>query len=197
MLRSLRLMLVMRCWSSKAMTRSGRSKSMLPCSVRRALRKRASSFIWRKCFDDAARIARSPQDRFRGFCLRWCRSCGRRNDDAAREARALDVAVLVEFDERAHDQAVFLRLERADAVGKSFGKHGDGAVGEIDAGAAQASFLVERGAVADVVRDVGDMHLQVPRAIFATLDVHGVVEVAGGFAVDGDDGEVAKVFAVR
>ena len=27
------------------------------------------------------------------------------------------------------------------------------------------------------------------------LDVNGVVEIAGGFAVDGDDGEVAKIFA--
>ena len=45
------------------------------------------------------------------------------------------------------------------------------------------------------MRDVGDVHLQVPAAVGAVLDVNGVVEIARGFAVNGDDGEVAKIFA--
>ena len=45
------------------------------------------------------------------------------------------------------------------------------------------------------MRDVGDVHLQMPRAVGAALDVDGVVEIARGFAVDGDDGQMAKIFA--
>ena len=43
--------------------------------------------------------------------------------------------------------------------------------------------------------DVGDVYLQMPTAVGAALDVYGVVKIAGGFAVDGDDREVAKIFA--
>jgi hypothetical protein len=35
--------------------------------------------------------------------------------------------------------------------------------------------------------DVGDVDLQLPVAVGQALDVDGVIEVAGGFAVDGDD----------
>jgi len=43
--------------------------------------------------------------------------------------------------------------------------------------------------------DVGDVDLEEPAAVITALDVHGVVEVAGGFAVDGDDGKAAKILA--
>ena len=74
-------------------------------------------------------------------------------------------------------------------------EHGDGAVGEVDAGATEAGFEIERGAGADVVADVGDVDLEFEVAVGEGLDEDGVVEVAGGFAVDGDDGEVAEVSA--
>jgi len=45
------------------------------------------------------------------------------------------------------------------------------------------------------MRDVGDVHLQVPAAVGAMLDVDGVVEIARGLAVNGDDGQVAEIFA--
>src|SRR5947209_16585837 len=45
------------------------------------------------------------------------------------------------------------------------------------------------------MRDVGDVHLQVPAAIGTALDVNGVVEIARGFAVNGDDGNAAEIFA--
>jgi hypothetical protein len=105
------------------------------------------------------------------------------------------VAGGVEFHEGGHDEAIFAGLERAHAVRKGFGKHGNGAVGKIDGRSAEAGFLVERGEGADVVGDVSDVDLEVPTAVGAMLDVNGVVEVAGGFAVDGDDGEMAEIFA--
>ena len=62
-------------------------------------------------------------------------------------ARAGHVAARVEFHERAHDQAIFARFQRAHAVGKRFGKHGNGAIGKIDGSAAKARFA-DRAAVA-------------------------------------------------
>ena len=85
--------------------------------------------------------------------------------------------------------------EAAHAAGEVGREHGDGAVGEVDGGAAEAGFEVERGAGADVVADVGDVDLEFEVAVGEGLDEDGVVEVAGGFAVDGDDGEVAEVAA--
>ncbi len=66
------------------------------------------------------------------------------------------------------------------------GQHGDGAVGKVDRGAAEPGFEVERGAGHDVVADVGDVDLELPVAVGEPPDEDGVVEVAGGFAVDGD-----------
>jgi hypothetical protein len=95
----------------------------------------------------------------------------------------------------AHDQALFARLQGAHAVGKGFGKHGNGAIDEVNGIAAEARFAVERGFGKNVVGDVGDVNLQEPAAIFAALDIDGVVEIASGLTVDGDDGERAEILA--
>ncbi len=47
----------------------------------------------------------------------------------------------------------------------------------------------------DVVADVGDVHVQGVVAVGQAVDPDGVVEIAGGFAVDGDDGEIAEIAA--
>src|ERR1700719_2890047 len=116
-------------------------------------------------------------------------------NDSGSHAGAAHVAGGVELHESAHDQAVFVRFQGAHSIGKRFGKHGDGAVGKIDGGAAQASFVIEGAFGSHVVGAVGDVHLKMPAAVGLTLDVNSVVEIAGGFAVDGDDGEVAKILA--
>ena len=41
--------------------------------------------------------------------------------------------------------------------------------------------------------DVGDVDLQLEVAVVEAADGDGIVEVARGFAVDGDDGEIAEV----
>src|SRR6202051_3331738 len=43
--------------------------------------------------------------------------------------------------------------------------------------------------------NVSDVYLKMPAAGGAAFAINGVVEIAGGFAVDGDDGEVAKILA--
>ena len=94
-------------------------------------------------------------------------------------------------------EAIDLRAQAAN-VGREFERqHGDGAVGEIDAGAAQAGFLIERRVWGYVLRYVGDVDLQFVVAVFELADVDGIVEIARGFSVDGDDGKVAVVAAVR
>src|SRR5437879_6226039 len=95
----------------------------------------------------------------------------------------------------AEGQAVCAGLERTHAVRKSLRKHGDGAIGEINGSAAEARFLVEWRGGSNVVRDVGDVDLKMPASVGAMLDVDGVVEIARGFAIDGDDGQVAEIFA--
>src|SRR5437879_5732983 len=45
------------------------------------------------------------------------------------------------------------------------------------------------------MRDVRDMDLQMPAAIGAVLDAYSIVKIACGLAVNGDDGEMAKIFA--
>ena len=108
-------------------------------------------------------------------------------------AASEDFAVGVDLHQAAEDEAVFFGAQTAHAGGELRRQHGDGAVGEVDGGAAQAGFEVEVGAGADVVADVGDVDLELPVAIRERLDENGVVEVARSFAVYGDDGEAAEV----
>src|SRR5208337_455923 len=70
---------------------------------------------------------------------------------------------------------------------------GHGTVGEIDARAPQARFTVERRAGPDVVGHVGDVNVKQVIAPGQSLHVHGVVKVLGRLAVNGDDGQRAKV----
>ena len=82
-------------------------------------------------------------------------------------------------------------------IGREFeGQHGDGAVGEIDAGAAQARFLIERGIRRHILSHVGDVDLQLEVTVGEITHGDGVVEIARGFSVDGDDGKGAEVAAV-
>ena len=47
------------------------------------------------------------------------------------------------------------------------------------------------------MRNVGDVHLQLPVAVFEALHVHGVVEIARRFAVDRDDRQIAEIAPAR
>ena len=60
--------------------------------------------------------------------------------------------------------------------------------GKVNTRAAQASFKVERRARQHVRAYISNVDLQLPVAVRQPLHQHGVVKVARGFAVDGDDG---------
>ena len=63
-------------------------------------------------------------------------------------------------------------------------------------GLARAGFAVEGRVVLHIVRDVGDADDDVDLLLArALLCPDGVVEVLGGLAVDGDDGQLAQVLA--
>ena len=101
----------------------------------------------------------------------------------------------VELHDAAQHQAVFAGAQAADVGGELLRQHGNGAIGEVDAGSAQARFEIEIGAGAHVLGHVGDVDLQLVAAVGALGHQHRVVEVAGRFAVDGDDGQAAEIAA--
>jgi hypothetical protein len=100
----------------------------------------------------------------------------------------------IEVHDGAEDEALFAGIERAHAVGESFRKHGNGAIDEVDGITAKTGLAIERRLGTNIVGNVGDVHLKEPAAVVAALDVNGVVEVAGGFAVNGNNGELAEIF---
>ena len=110
-------------------------------------------------------------------------------DDALDDLEALDVARGVELHDAAEHEAVFVRAKAADVGRELLRQHGDGAIGEVDAGAAQAGFEIERGAGLNILGHVGDVNLKLVIRLGALADEDRVVEVRSGFAVDGDDGQ--------
>src|SRR5882762_11620835 len=118
-------------------------------------------------------------------------------DDAGCHARRFHVPGGVEFHERAHDQAILVRLEGTHAIRKGFRKHRHGAIREVNGGAAETRLPVESVLRSNVVRYIGDVNLQVPAAIGAMLYVDGDVEIARGLSIDGDDRQVAEILAAR
>ena len=101
----------------------------------------------------------------------------------------------VHFHDDAHHQPVDLRIERADAVRKLLGQHGNGAIGKIDRRAAQARLAIERRTAADVMRHVRDVHLQARNDRLAARHVHRIVEIARRFAINRDDRQIAEIAA--
>src|SRR5215472_7550484 len=119
-----------------------------------------------------------------------------RSDDGGSHPRRLQVARGVELHERAHDQTVLAGLQRTHAIRKRLGQHGHGAVGKINRSASQARFLVESCSGTDILGDVSDVHLKMP-AVPSAFDVNGVIEIARGFAIDGHNRQMAKIFTSR
>src|SRR5690606_14767674 len=82
------------------------------------------------------------------------------------------------------------------------GQHRHDALGEVHRVAALDRLGVQRRTDLDVVRHVGDGHVELPAtgeqlpAAAVLLAVDGVVEVARVFPVDGDEGQVAQVDAL-
>ena len=114
------------------------------------------------------------------------------------EAVTLDGAVGGDGHVAHHAQAFHLGIEGAQAVGQLLRKHGDHPAREIDRVAPLQGFGVQRAVRPHVVAHVGDGHHQpetAPAVAALALAIHGVVEVLGGLAVDGNQGQMAYVLA--
>ena len=67
-------------------------------------------------------------------------------------------------------------------------QHGHGAVGKVNAGAAQMSFVIQGRAWRNVVGHVRDVDLQFEVAFFQLVDGDSVIEITGGLTVNSNDG---------
>ena len=100
-----------------------------------------------------------------------------------------------------HGQTIDVRIQRAETVGKLLRQHGHHALGEIHRVATPGRFFIQRRTDLDVVRHVGDRHIEFPAAgkqLPATailLAEHRIVEVAGIFAIDGNERQMTQIDA--
>src|SRR6185437_761311 len=116
-------------------------------------------------------------------------------DDAFSKVIADDFSLAVKLHDAGEDETVKVGAERANISREFEREHGHGAVREINRGAARAGFFVDGGAVFDILGHVCDVDLQLIVAAGQSSDENGVVKVASGFAINGDDGEIAEVAA--
>ena len=117
-------------------------------------------------------------------------------DDALDELVAADLAVLVQSHQTGERQAVLTLVQRADAVGQLGRQHRDDLVGVVNARCALERFLIQRGAGADIVADVGNVNAQLV-AVVQLLQADGVVDVLRLGGVNREDGNAAQVQALR
>src|SRR5581483_12236228 len=116
-----------------------------------------------------------------------------RADDAFAQLEAQHLAARIDFHHAGEHQAVHVRPQAAHVGGEFDRQHRHRPVGEIDGRAAHARFQVQRSSVTHVVRHVGNVHMQLEVAVGQAVGGDGVVEVARGLAVNGDDGKGAEV----
>jgi hypothetical protein len=92
------------------------------------------------------------------------------------EAVAPDRTVAGDLHVAHHAQALDLRIQRAQPVGKLLRQHRDHAARKIHRVAARIGVPVQRAARRHIVRNIGNRHDQA-EALALALAIHGVVEV--------------------
>ena len=110
------------------------------------------------------------------------------------EAGSRDLARLVDRHVADQAQAVFIGLERAQAIGQRFRQHRDDATGKIHRGGPVFGFPVQGRSGFHIMRNIGDRNHQAP-AVLAPLGINGVIEIPGIRAVDGDQRQIAQIAA--
>ncbi len=119
-------------------------------------------------------------------------------NDAAPKLLRDDVAALIDLEQHREHQPIDARLQRANLGGKLERQHRHRAIRKIDAGAAQEGFFVDRADPGcHVMADIGDVDLQRIIAVRQAIHPDGIVEIARGLAIDGDDVEGAKILPAR
>jgi hypothetical protein len=115
-------------------------------------------------------------------------------DDGAGKTGGTRFAFGVQTNESGVGEALFVGAEGAETVRKAGREHGDDAVDEVNAVGAFAGLVIQFGSGFDVVRDVGDVDTDLHVAVGKFAEGYGVVEIAGGIGVDGDDEVAAEIF---
>ena len=107
------------------------------------------------------------------------------------------LAVRIESDEHTFAESVHAFLQTADAVRKTFWKHGNHQAWQIHTVAAFARALVECAAWFHPVRHVSDVHAKFPIAAHGiVLNTDGIVKVARIGRIDGEYQFLREIFAV-
>ena len=118
-------------------------------------------------------------------------------DHRSGKARGANPAVRPDPDKGGVSQALFPGPQGAKVVGEAGREHGDDAIDEIDAVGAATGLFVEDGSGADVMGDIGDVDADLGVAAGELTEGDGIVEVAGGVGIDGDDEFGPQVLAIR
>ena len=106
-----------------------------------------------------------------------------------------DLAAVIDLHDAGEHEAIELRAQAADVGGEFEREHGHGTIGKVNAGATQTGFLIEGARGRNILRDVGDVDVQLEIVVGQHADEDGVVEVAGSLSVDSDDRKRAEVAA--
>jgi hypothetical protein len=115
-------------------------------------------------------------------------------DDGAGETGGSGFAFGVEVDEGGVGKALFIGAEGAEAIRKTGREHGDDAVDEIHTVGPFAGLVIQSRAGFHIVGYVGDVNADLDMAVGEFPEGDGVVEIAGGVGVDGDDEVAAEIF---
>jgi hypothetical protein len=89
---------------------------------------------------------------------------------------------------------LFIGTEGAEAVRKAGREHGNDSVNKIHAVGPFTGLVIQFGSGFDVVGDIGDVDTDLHVAIGKFAEGDGIVEIAGGVGVDGDDEVAAEIF---
>ena len=124
---------------------------------------------------------------------------GRRAHHDAVEGMAALAPLLADDHAHGERRPVHERLQGAQIVRNALGQHGHDAVGEIDGVAAIQRFPVQRAMGAHIGGDIGDGDGQHEAAfvirIRIGLRMDRVIVILGVGGIDGDEGQIAPVFA--
>ena len=115
-------------------------------------------------------------------------------DDGAGEASGPGLALRIQPNESGVGQALLVGAKGAEPIGEAGREHGNDPVDEVDAVGAFAGFVVQFGSGFDVVGDVGDVNADFDVALGKFAKGDGVIEIAGGIGIDGDNEVAPQIF---
>ena len=116
-------------------------------------------------------------------------------DDRTAEPFLLYFCFFVQFEYGRETEFFFVRSQRTEFVGESFGQHGDGTVHQVDRGGPTLTLGVDHIARMDVMGDIGDVNPYFDIPVGKASDREGVVEVFGIVGVDGEGCYLSEVAA--